>query len=195
MLTSSTVRCLTFLIFWFSGLTVFPATLPAEERSGSSTVESQEEDTSQPPVNVKPAHSIVEARDRARLLHETLHGALQVIHRDFFREEESLKIPSRSLEDVFREIARQHNVKLRWIAVDLKAMNIDNEAESEFEKAAVKALKSGQSDYEQTADGEYRFAGRIRLSATCLSCHASRRSSNADRTAGLVIRMPLAAAK
>lgn len=135
--------------------------------------------------------SVDEARGRARLLHETLHGALQVMHRDFFREDEGLKIPSRSLEDVFKEVASSYGVRLRWIAVDTKAMNIDNEAKSDFEKQAVAALKSGKKEYETGRPDEYRFAGRIRLSAGCLSCHASRRSSNADRAAGLVIVMPL----
>lgn len=134
--------------------------------------------------------TIVEARGRARLLHETLHGALQVMHRDFFREDEGLKIPSRSLEDVFRELARSHAIKLRWIAVDANAMDVDHEAKTKFEKDAVRSLKSGKEEFESVTDDEYRFAGRIRLSATCLACHASRRSSNDDRSAGLVIIMP-----
>lgn len=135
--------------------------------------------------------NIVEARGRARILHETLHGTLQVMHRDFFREDEGLKIPSRSLEDVFRELSRSYGVKLHWIAVDLKAMNVDNEPQSDFEKKAVRVLKSGKHEFESVVDNHYHYAGRIRLSAICLSCHASRRSSNDDRAAGLVITMPL----
>jgi hypothetical protein len=37
------------------------------------------------------------------------------MHRDFFREDEKLTIPSRSLEDVFRELTRSHGVELRWL--------------------------------------------------------------------------------
>ena len=135
--------------------------------------------------------TVEEARIRARLLHETIHGALQVIHRDFFREEDRLRIPSRSLEDVFSELTRQYSVKLNWIAVDLKAMTVDNEPETKFEIEAARALKAGEEEFESSSEQEYRFAGRIRLSATCLSCHASQRSSNEDQTAGLVITMPL----
>lgn len=142
-------------------------------------------------IDVHSPTTISEARSRARILHETLHGALQVMHRDFFREDEGLKIPSRSLEDVFSELARSYGVKLHWIAVDLKAMNVDNEPKTEFEKEAARILKSGKGEFESTTGDEFHFAGRIRLSATCLSCHASRRSSNDDRFAGLVITMPL----
>ena len=135
--------------------------------------------------------TVVEARGRARILYETMHGTLQVMHRDFFREDEGLKIPSRSLEDVFSELSRSYGVKLHWIAVDLKAMSVDNEPRTDFEKQAARVLKSGKNEFESVAGNEFRFAGRIRLSATCLSCHASRRSSNDDRAAGLVITMPL----
>jgi len=160
----------------------------------------------QPPAKDKPAtkkqahaaqikenapQSVQEARGRARVLHETLHGALQVMHRDFFRDGERLKIPSRSLEDVFSELARSYGVKLHWIAVDLKAQNVDNEPKSDFEKQAARALKSGKAEFESVSASEFRFAGKIRLSATCLSCHASRRSNNDDRAAGLVIIMPM----
>ncbi len=142
-------------------------------------------------INKNSPASVQEARGRARILHETVHGSLQVMHRDFFRKDEGLKIPSRSLEDVFRELSRSYGVKLSWIAVDLTAMNVDNEPQTEFEKAAASALKSGKKEFESITNNEFRYAGRIRLSATCLSCHASRRSSNDDRAAGLVITMPL----
>jgi len=135
--------------------------------------------------------TVAEARSRARILHEAMHGALQVMHRDYFREDEGLVLPSRSLEDVFSELASTYGVELRWIAVDLRAMNVDNDPETEFEKEAVRILKSGKDEYEAATDDEYRFVGKIRLSATCLACHASRRSSNDARSAGLVITMPL----
>ncbi len=35
---------------------------------------------------IQAAQSIGEARGRATLLHETIHGSLQVMHRDFFVE-------------------------------------------------------------------------------------------------------------
>ncbi len=134
---------------------------------------------------------VAEARGRAELLHETLHGVLQVVHRDFFREDEKLPIPSQSLEDVFAEVARSQKVKIRWLAVNTEAMNVDHKPKSDFDKAAVKALASGEESYESTTKGDYQYAGSIRLSADCLQCHLPSRSSNKDRAAALVISMPL----
>lgn len=56
-------------------------------------------------VNAGVPATVAEARDRARLLHETIHGALQVMHRDYFRDDAKLTIPSKSLEDVFQELS------------------------------------------------------------------------------------------
>jgi hypothetical protein len=133
--------------------------------------------------------NVAEARGRAKLLHETLHGALQVMHRDFFREDEKMPIPSQSLEDVFKEVERTQQVKLRWLAVNTDAMNVDHKPKSDFEKQAVKALASGEEFYEST-QGDYQYAGKIRLSASCLGCHLPSRGSNKDRAAALVISIP-----
>lgn len=132
-----------------------------------------------------------EARIRARILHETIHGALQVIHRDFFQEDESRMIPSHSLEDVFKELNRAHGVKVRWLAVNARAMNIDNEPETEFEKKSVKELSAGKASYEQVIDDQYQYTGKIRLPSQCLKCHLPMRQDNRDRVAGLVISMPV----
>lgn len=138
----------------------------------------------------RPA-TIAEARGRSRVLHETMHGVLQVMHRDFFREDEGLAIPSRSLEDVFKELARSYDVQLRWLAVNADAMNVDNEAKTEFERNAVKELAAGKQEFEATTGDTYRYAGAVRLASQCLKCHVPRRTSTADRTAALVISMPL----
>jgi Protein of unknown function (DUF3365) len=135
--------------------------------------------------------TIAEARGRARILHETLHGALQVMHRDFFREDEGAAIPSRSLEDVFLELARSYDIDVRWLAVNTDAMSIDHVPQDEFEKNAVKALASGKLEFEASQDDVYRHAGLIRLASQCLKCHAPRRTTTEDRAAALVITMPL----
>lgn len=132
-----------------------------------------------------------EAHTRARLLHETIHGSLQVMHRDFFLEDESITIPSHSLEDVFKELDRAYGVKVRWLAVNAKAMNIDNEPKSDFDKSAVTVLSDGKPEYDLLSNNIYQFAGSIRLPSQCLKCHLPRRTSNKDRVAGLVISMPL----
>jgi hypothetical protein len=135
--------------------------------------------------------TVVEARSRARILHETLHGTLQVMHRDFFDPNQRLSIPSRSLEDVFKELERSWQVKLHWLVVNADAMNVDNKPRDDFEKDAAKALASGKPEFETVEGNVYRFAGSIRLASQCLKCHVPRRTSTEDRTAGLVIRMPL----
>jgi Protein of unknown function (DUF3365) len=134
--------------------------------------------------------TVAEARGRARLLYETIRGSLQIVHRDFFIEDESL-IPSHSLEDVFAELERLHNVKVRWLVVNAAILNVDHRPQDQFEMDAVKAIAAGKIQHDETADNEYRFAGRIRLSSQCLKCHVPNRTSTEDRAAGLVIRMPL----
>ena len=148
-----------------------------------------------PPRQMYYPTTAVEARVRARILHETVHGALQVIHRDFFEEEESRVIPSHSLEDVFKELKRSQGIKVRWLAVNARAMNVDNEPRTEFEKQAVKVLSAGKDEFEQVTDKEYQFTGSIRLASQCLKCHLPMRKSNEARVAGLVISMPLNAAE
>lgn len=132
-----------------------------------------------------------EARVRAQLLHEMIHGALQVMHRDFFDDEEGGTIPSQSLEDVFAEMARSWQVQIRWLAVNAKAMDIDHQPVDAFEEQAVKALAAGAKEFDASEADVYRYAGAIRLSSKCLKCHVPNRTSLEDRTAGLVITMPL----
>ena len=148
-------------------------------------------DSDAPADKVDRPATVNEARGRAQLLHEAMHGALLVMHRDFFLEDESVTIPSRSLEDVFKELADGFDVKLRWLAVNAQAMNVDNKPQDDFERQAVKELATGKKSFEQTADGVFRYAGTIRLASECLKCHLPSRTSNKDRTAGLVISIPL----
>lgn len=185
-------RCLTPALMLFCLLLAMSGALPfqffkdtagAEEpKSGSVHVATASENA---------PRSVAEARDRARLLHETFHGALQVMHRDFFDDEDTRNIPSRSLEDVFAELARSQHVKLRWLAVNAEALNVDHKPSDEFEKRAVKALSAGEQEYEAVAGDVYQYAGSIKLSSQCLKCHLPGRTSNKDRAAGLVITMPL----
>lgn len=139
-----------------------------------------------------PARSESEARSRALLLHEMANGALQVMHRDFFDDENPRAIPSASLEDVFIEMEKTFDVKMKWLTVNTDVVNFANQAKSEFEKAAVKALASGERISEGVSDARYQFAGAIRLRSQCLKCHVKNRTDTEDRTAALVISMPLA---
>lgn len=136
-----------------------------------------------------------EAGMRARLLHETIHGALQVIHRDFFDEEKRHDIPSSSLEDVFVELKKEWNVELAWMAVNAKAMSIDHEPKDDFQRAAAKAISEGAERHEEVVGDRLLYAGAIHLGNQCLKCHVPDRTSLEERRAAILITMPVAPAK
>jgi len=134
--------------------------------------------------------TVEEARGRARWIHELMRGTLQVMHRDFFDDEETKKIPSASLEDVFAEMARSWSVGIRWLGVNA-TKDIDHEPEDRFEVAAVEALNNGALEHEAVQSEYFRFVGAIRLQNECLKCHVPNRTSLEDRVAGLSISIPL----
>lgn len=140
---------------------------------------------------IPAATSVADARARAQILYRSVHGTLQVVHRDFFNEEDSHTIPSASLEDVFLELADHYDVRLKWLVVETDIVNVDHQPKDDFEKAAVQALKAGKTHHEAVEKNRYRFAGPIRLASQCLKCHVNRRTSTEDRTAGLLISMPI----
>ena len=137
------------------------------------------------------AEQVAEARLRSRLLHEAIHGSLQVMHRDFFRDGERLPIPSQSLEDVFSELEETWQVKVRWLAVNAKPMNVKHRPAGEFDELAVKAISDGREMYDAAANGVYQYAGKINLGNQCLKCHVPQRTSLEARRAAVVISMPL----
>ncbi len=132
-----------------------------------------------------------EARTRSKMLHEMARGTLQVMHRDFFDEDNAHAIPSASLEDVFHEMERAFSVKMKWLTVNTDLVNVDHKAKTDFEKAAVKKLAAGEPFHDRVGVDRYQFAGAIRLGSQCLKCHVKRRTSNEERTAALLITMPL----
>lgn len=133
-----------------------------------------------------------EARGQARLLHETIHATLQVVHQEYYREDEGLALPAAAFKSVFRELADRQQVELRWLVVNAQAMNVAHNPRDEFEKNAVKALAAGRQEYELIENAVYRHAGAITLSSECLKCHLPNRTSTQARTAALVITMPVA---
>lgn len=145
-------------------------------------------------IEISPPSNPEEARSRAKLLHEMARGSLQIMHRDFFDEENTHAIPSASLEDVFHEMAKSYDVQMKWLTVNTDLVNVDHQAKSDFEKAAVKELAAGKQMAEKIEERSYQYAGAIRLGSQCLKCHVQRRTSNEDRTAGVVITMPILAA-
>lgn len=130
-------------------------------------------------------------RRQAEVLHSAMHSALRVVHDRYYKEDEGLAIPAAALEEVFQDVQNEHRVQFRWLVVEGQAMNVDHSAKTDFEKDAVKALKEGQPFLETTEEGMYRRAGPITLANHCLKCHVPDRKSTKNRTAGLIISVPL----
>lgn len=138
-----------------------------------------------------PALTVEEARRQAALLHDTLHTTLQVVHHRYYREDEGLMLPAAALREVFAEIEKQQPVQLHWLAVEGQVMNTDHRPRDEFEESAAEALKADRPFFEEVTSASYRRAGPITLKNHCLKCHVPDRKSTEDRTAGLVITIPL----
>lgn len=136
--------------------------------------------------------SVVVARERAKLMHDIYASTLNMIHHRYFRADTS-NVPARALEDVFSDMARQSQVKAKWISVNTKAMSIDHEPQGRFEEEAAAAIGSGKNDFELVEDGYYRRAGAIHLTAGCVGCHTRFFTTppRSPRFAGLVISIPV----
>ena len=144
-----------------------------------------------PVVSVKPLPTVDQARRQAEILHDMLHSTLQHVHHRFYREDEGLLLPAAVMKDVFADVEKQQGIQLRWLAVEGQAMNTDHKPQNEFEHAAVKALAAGEPSYEQIENSAYHRAGPITLGNHCLKCHVPDRKSTEDRTAGLMITIPI----
>lgn len=138
-----------------------------------------------------PRPTAAEARGRAELLHETFHAVLQVVHHQYYREDEGLAIPAATLKKVFHELANRKQVEARWLAVNAAPMNLDHLPQNDFERKAVAALAAGNDAYESVEHDMYRRVAVITLTSECLKCHAPNRTSKKGRVAGLLISMPL----
>lgn len=132
-----------------------------------------------------------EARDRAEILHDLANETLRAIHQAYYREDEGMPIPAFLMREVFQELGKRRQVEFRWLAVDTDAMNVDHRPRTDFEKAAVKAIAGGEAAFQETANGVYRHAGLVPLTAECLKCHLPNRRSTKTRSAALLITMPV----
>jgi hypothetical protein len=132
------------------------------------------------------------ARDRAKQMYDIYSTTLDVIHHRYFHGDRTT-IPARAMEDVFSEMKRRSKVEARWISVNTKAMSIDHDPKTDFEKRAAKEIAEGKTEIETIEDGYYRRAGGISLHSGCLSCHEGlfQSSSKKPRFAGLVISVPI----
>ncbi|WP_395732253.1 DUF3365 domain-containing protein [Prosthecobacter sp.] len=137
--------------------------------------------------------AVAAAREQAKLLQEVYTTTLEVMHQHYFRRDGSV-LPARALEDVFAGMARLSGSNANWIAVNTKAMNIDHEPTTSFEKKAAAELGAGKEVYEVVTERMYRRATAIPLHANCVGCHTKMFSDppKTPRFAGLVISISLA---
>lgn len=148
-----------------------------------------------PPEGEKTAKSSVPlavAKDRARLLHEVYTSTLEVIHQRYFRNERTM-VPARAMEEIFSDMQRNNRGEARWMSVNLKAMSINHEPKTEFEKRAAKEIADGKTEVEVVEDGFYRRAGVIPLGVGCIGCHDGffKPPTKDPKFAALVISVPV----
>lgn len=193
----STWKILPRLLLVFSALLCLSFTLRAEptegEKPAAATPSSDAKPT--PKIDDKDRVSVEVARDRAKLMHDIYSSTLNVMHHRYFHGEKAA-IPARAMEDIFAEMKLQSKSEARWISVNLRAMSIDHEPETEFEKKAAREITSGKKDIEEIEDGYYRRAMAIPLTGGCISCHEGsfRAPSKTSKFAGLVISIPITVA-
>lgn len=144
------------------------------------------------PAKADAPVSVATARDRAKLMHTIYASTLEVLHHHYFHANKAI-LPARAMEDIFSDLARQSKTTARWIAVSTKAMSLDHEPASEFEKHAAAEIKGGKSSVERIEAGYYRRAGAIPLDSGCVSCHTGGFAppSGTPRFAALVISVPV----
>jgi len=145
------------------------------------------------PQQTPTSHLSVEAaRERAQLMHRIYAATLDAMQHHYFHSNKAV-LPARAMEDVFAEVARSTQATARWISVNTKAMSIDHEPKTEFEKAAAAELSTGKPEFTLVEKGYYRYAGAIPLTDGCVSCHTGGfgKPAQTKRFAGLVISVPL----
>ena len=154
---------------------------------GSSFSQEPASDLEQKPETV----SLAVARDRAKLLHQVYTSTLEVMHQRYFHGDRAI-VPARAMEDVFSDIQRKYSIEARWIAATMRAMNIDHDPETPFERHAAAQITSGKSEIEEVSSGYYRRAVAIPLTGGCINCHGGSLSrSTRKQFAGLVISIPV----
>ena len=135
---------------------------------------------------------IAVARDRAKLMHDIYTTPLDVMHDRYFHADRAV-VPARAMEDVFSAMEEQTGSKANWISVNLKAMSINHEPQTDFEKRAAREIVAGETEIEVIEDGFYRRASAVPMTGGCLSCHAGffNQPSKVPKYTGLVISIPI----
>jgi hypothetical protein len=167
---------------------------PAADDAAQKPAAAAETEPGQTDEDKTPRVPVEVARDRAVLMHDVYSSTLDMIHHRYFRADKAI-IPARAMEDIFSDMQRQSGIEARWIAVNLPAMGVDHEPETDFEKQAAKKIAAGDSAVELVDRGYYRRAGAISLNGGCIHCHNGffRTQSTAPKYAALVISIPVEA--
>lgn len=175
------------------GITLLSVALCSAPQGGETPAETGAAKKKAPVIEEKDRVSVEVARDRAKLMHDIYAATLDVMHHRYFHREKSV-VPARAMEDVFDEMKLNSKSEARWIAVNLRAMSIDHEPETDFEKHAVREIVAGKSDVETIEGGYLRRATVIPLHDGCISCHEGtfRQPTKTPKFAGLVISIPVA---
>lgn len=144
------------------------------------------------PEAVKGPVSLETARERARTMFQVYSSTLDVMHDHYFHANRSV-LPARAMEDVFADNEVTSGAKSRWIAVNVRAMSVDHEPSSDFEKEAARQIALGERSVESVNHGSYQFAGSIPLHESCVQCHMGTLmpAGKKARFAGLVISIPI----
>lgn len=136
--------------------------------------------------------TIETARDRAENMADVYESTLEMLHHRYFHRDRSL-LPARAMEDIFADMKRRTKIEARWISVNTRAMNIDHEPDTDFEKQAAREIAAGKPSFEAVEEKMYRRVSAIPLKSGCVGCHAGSfaASSKTPRFAGLVVSIPL----
>lgn len=175
-----------------AGVLCMTVALCAEPGEGGTDDSNGGKKSSGSKVHEKLRVPVAVARDRAKLMHDIYSATLDVMHDRYFHGERAV-VPARAMEDVFSEIKLQSKAEARWIAASVRAMSIDHEPKTDFEKRAASEIAAGKSEVEEIGGGYYRRAGAIRLTDGCISCHGGffKETAKTPKYAGLVISVPV----
>jgi hypothetical protein len=162
---------------------------------GKLSVPNQPLVTSQP-ADITLEAAVAAARDQAKLLHNVYSTTLDVMHHRYFRRDGPV-LPARAMEDIFEEMSSISGSYANWISVNTKAMSVNHEPKTDFEKKAAVELSGGKKEFEFVGKGVYRRAAAIPLRSSCVGCHTEMfsQSVKTGRVAGLVISIPISAQK
>ncbi|MCE9534426.1 MAG: DUF3365 domain-containing protein [Planctomycetes bacterium] len=174
---------------FFGIMLIWSATHP--DASAAPPMDDARSSTKKTPEKSDPA--IAKARKQAELMHSMYANTLDTMHHYYFHANRAV-LPARAMEDIFSKMEKQTNVKARWIAINTKAMSVNHEPKSDFDKQAATAIAAGKGEFEQVQEGVYHRVGAIPLGSGCVNCHTGffAKAPNTPLFAGLVISFPLA---